>query len=226
MLQGAFICAAILVCVNVAVGLEVTFATPDGGVVHADLYGESGRHGIVLAHGGLADKGDWAPQAEQLAAAGYLVLAIDFRGYGDSRGGGMSRSLYLGGRYFDVLGGIQYLLSQEVQIVSVIGSRMGAAVVAYATTKVDDPAAIGSVILLAPPPLLNPEDVPGKKLVLVSLPDRLEESIRRQFAEFPSPKKLVVIDPPNPDPAVQSRETQVLEEILSCLASADPSATP
>ncbi len=103
---------------------------------------------------------------------------------------------------------------------------MGAAVVAYATTKVDDPAAIGSVILLAPPPLLNPEDVPGKKLVLVSLPDRLEESIRRQFAEFPSPKKLVVIDPPNPDPAVQSRETQVLEEILSCLASADPSATP
>ena len=90
----------------------------------------------------------------------------------------------------------------------------------------DDPAAIGSVILLAPPPLLNPEDVPGKKLVVVSLPDRLEESIRRQFEEFPSPKKLVVIDPPNPNTAVQSRETQVLEEILSCLASADQSVMP
>jgi len=64
----------------------VSFATEDGGVVFADLYGK-GERGVVLAHGGRFNKESWAKQARALEAAGFRVLAIDFRGYGKSRGG-------------------------------------------------------------------------------------------------------------------------------------------
>jgi pimeloyl-ACP methyl ester carboxylesterase len=63
----------------------VSFPTADGGVVSADSYG-AGEHGVVLAHGGRFNKGSWEKQAQALAAAGFRVLAIDFRGYGQSRG--------------------------------------------------------------------------------------------------------------------------------------------
>jgi len=46
---------------------NVSFATEDGGVVYADLYG-SGESGVVLAHGGRFTKESWQPQAEKLAA--------------------------------------------------------------------------------------------------------------------------------------------------------------
>lgn len=49
--------------------------------------GASGRQG--LAHGGRFKKVSWAPQARVLAAAGFRVLALDFRGYGASRGPGV-----------------------------------------------------------------------------------------------------------------------------------------
>ena len=64
---------------------RVSFETPDGGVVYADVYGQ-GRRGVVLAHGGRFNKESWAKQARALAEAGFRVLAFDFRGRGQSRG--------------------------------------------------------------------------------------------------------------------------------------------
>src|ERR1700733_10159797 len=64
---------------------HVSFPTPDGGVVFADVYGK-GERGVVLAHGGQFNKESWAKQAQALADAGFRVLAFDFRGYGQSRG--------------------------------------------------------------------------------------------------------------------------------------------
>ncbi len=78
----------------------ISFPTADGGVVSADVYG-AGDHGVVLAHGGRFNKGSWKEQAQVLAAARLRVLAIDFRGYGQSRGPGdsdpMSAPLHLDG---------------------------------------------------------------------------------------------------------------------------------
>ena len=65
----------------------VSFSTGDGGVIYADLYGQ-GERAVVLAHGGRFNKESWAKQARILASAGFRVLAIDFRGYGQSRGPG------------------------------------------------------------------------------------------------------------------------------------------
>ena len=84
----------------------VTFDTADGGRIQAHLY-ESADRGVVLAHGAVFNKESWAPQAERLAAAGYTVLAIDFRGYGESVGGSDNRALYQ-----DVLGGARFLESR------------------------------------------------------------------------------------------------------------------
>ena len=85
----------------------VSFPTSDGGVIFADLYG-TGEKGLVLAHGGQFNKESWSAQAPQFVAAGFRVLAIDFRGYGKSHGPGdkdpMGAPLDL-----DVLAAVRYL---------------------------------------------------------------------------------------------------------------------
>jgi pimeloyl-ACP methyl ester carboxylesterase len=214
--RALLICAAaLLVAISSASAREVSFATPDGGVIQADLYGETGRHGIVLAHGYGSDRSEWATQAEQLAAEGYVVLAIDFRGTGESKGGPMSRSLYLGGRFFDVLGGIQYLRdNSEADRISVIGARLGASIVAYAVTKLEHPELLDSVILVEPTPFRDPQMIPGRKLMLLSTEIPLFEKVRTQFDELPSSKKLVVVGSAGDDP--------ILATILAWLADVEP----
>ncbi len=63
---------------------HVSVSIRDGGLVHADLYGRGDRT-VGLAHGGRFDKESWRKQAGELQRAGLRVLAIDFRGYGQSR---------------------------------------------------------------------------------------------------------------------------------------------
>ena len=67
----------------------VSFPTEDGGVVYANAFGKSDR-AVVLAHGGQFNKESWDKQAHALVAAGFEVLALDFRGYGKSKGPGDS----------------------------------------------------------------------------------------------------------------------------------------
>jgi pimeloyl-ACP methyl ester carboxylesterase len=64
----------------------VSFPTQDGGMVYADLYGGKSERGVVLAHGGRFTKESWTKQAQVLEKSGFRVLAIDFRGRGQSRG--------------------------------------------------------------------------------------------------------------------------------------------
>jgi predicted alpha/beta hydrolase len=98
----------------------VTYPTADGGTIHAELYGE-GSHVVLLAHGRIFNNESWEPLARQLEIAGYRVLAIDFRGYGDSTAGSDGNVLEL-----DILGGVRYLHEQQHAVaVSVIGGSMG-----------------------------------------------------------------------------------------------------
>jgi pimeloyl-ACP methyl ester carboxylesterase len=64
---------------------EVSFTTEDGVTLKATLYG-SGPTAVVLSHMNRSNRGTWKPLAERLAAQGYLVLAYDFRGQGESDG--------------------------------------------------------------------------------------------------------------------------------------------
>src|SRR6266852_4759328 len=102
---------------------HVSFPTEDGGVVYADLYGK-GERGVVLAHGGRFNKESWEKQARALASAGFRVLALDFRGYGKSRGPGQSDPLSAP-LHLDVLAAVRYLRETGAKTVSVVGGSMG-----------------------------------------------------------------------------------------------------
>jgi pimeloyl-ACP methyl ester carboxylesterase len=169
----------------------VSFPTRDGGVVHADLYG-TGDRGVVLAHGARFDKASWKDQATRLASAGFRVAAIDFRGYGHSRGGPQSKAPG-DDMYLDVLAAVDYLRSHGAKTVAVIGASMGGGAAANAVAK-GAPGSIDRLILLAPAPILTPERITGPKLFATAKGDPITVRVRAQFEKAPEPKELLILD--------------------------------
>jgi len=175
---------------------EVSFPTADGGVVHADAYG-AGERGVVLAHGGRFDKASWAPQARALAAAGLRVVAIDFRGYGESRGGATLPESDDGLR-FDVLAAVRWLRGGGAKSVAVVGGSMGGG--AAAEAAIEAPGAIDRLVLLAHSAVAQPEKIGGRKLFVTCRADLTFEGkprlarIRDQFERASEPKQLVVLE--------------------------------
>lgn len=165
---------------------HVTFPTSDGGLVHADLYGD-GERGVVLAHGAQFDKASWAKQAAALAKAGFRALAIDFRGYGESRGGAPAD------RYLDVLAAAGYLRQAGCKTVSVVGGSMGGAAAAEASAQ-SPPGTIDRLVLLAPAGIRDPARLHGRKLFLSSRGDQRAAQLREEFDAAPEPKQLVWLE--------------------------------
>ena len=175
----------------------VSFPTQDGGLVYADMYGE-GNRGVVLAHGGRFNKASWEKQARTLAKAGFRVLAIDFRGYGQSRGPGQSDPLSAP-LHFDVLAAVRYLRTTGAKTVSVVGGSMGGGAAADASIEAK-PGEIDRLVLLGARAGGPPEKLKGRKLFITSRDDphadgspRLVQ-IRQQFEKAPHPKELVILD--------------------------------
>ncbi len=165
---------------------KVSFDTSDGGNIQANLYGE-GAHGVVLAHGAVFDKESWHEQATRLAQAGLRGLAIDFRGYGDSRPGSLGQALHL-----DILGAVKYLEEVGCERVSVVGGSMGGGAAVKAAVEAR-PGAIDRLILLGHSPIDDPGAMRGKKLFITTKGDN-PPARRRQFDQASEPKKWVVLD--------------------------------
>ncbi len=175
----------------------ISFPTSDGGVIFADLYG-SGERAVVLAHGGQFDKESWAPQAKELVAAGFEVLAIDFRGYGQSHGPGdkdpMDAPLYL-----DVLAAVRYLHAHGAKSVSVVGGSMGGWAAGDASID-SKPGEIDRVVMLGAAPNEPAEKLKSASLFIVARDDssggdeRRLPGIQKQYEQAPQPKKLIVLD--------------------------------
>ena len=216
---------AILVLVGVAAAQEqVSFPTSDGGEVYADLYGK-GERGVVLAHGGRFNKASWEKQARTLAKAGFRVLAIDFRGYGQSRGPGqsdpMSAPLHL-----DVLAAVRYLRSRGATSVSVVGGSMGGSAAADASIAAE-PGEIKRLVVLAASASGPPEKLKGRKLFIVSRDDTRGDGvvrlvrIREQYEKAPEPKELVILDGSAHAQAIFETEQgkRLMREILRFLSA-------
>ena len=171
--------------------MTVSFPTPDGGVIHADVYG-AGDRGVVLAHGAKFDKASWKEQAARLASAGYRVVALDFRGYGQSRGGPKSKAPG-DEMYLDVLAAVEYLRSHGAKSVAVIGASMGGGAAANAVVK-GAPGAIDRLVLLAHAPIQSPERITGPKLFATAQGDPVTVRVREQFEKAPEPKDLLILD--------------------------------
>jgi len=124
---------ALVLTVAAAAQQTVSISTDDGGQVCADLYGQ-GSSAVVLAHGGRFNKGSWHDQALSLRSAGYEVLAIDFRGFGCSKGPGQN-DLDTAPFEKDVLAAVRYLKAHGAKTVSVVGGSFGGAAAGDASIK-------------------------------------------------------------------------------------------
>lgn len=203
---------------------QVSFPTSDGGEVYADLYGK-GERGVVLAHGGRFNKASWEKQARTLAQAGFRVLAIDFRGYGQSRGPGqadpMSAPLHL-----DVLAAVRYLSGRGARSVSVVGGSMGGSAAADASIAAE-PGEIERLVVLAASASGPPEKLKGRKLFIVSRDDTRGDGvvrlvrIREQYEKAPEPKELVILDGSAHAQAIFETEQgeRLMREILRFLSA-------
>jgi pimeloyl-ACP methyl ester carboxylesterase len=189
--------ASFLLLGSAAAQKQVSFPTQDGGLIYADMYGEGAR-GVVLAHGGRFNKESWEKQARVLEKAEFRVLAIDFRGYGQSRGPGqsdpMSAPLHL-----DVLAAVRYLRKAGATTVSVVGGSMGGGAAADATIEAQAGEIDGLVGLGASAGNGPPEKIKGRKLFIVARDDASGDGprlpgIQKQYEKMPEPKQLVILD--------------------------------
>jgi len=174
----------------------VSFPTSDGGEVFADLYGH-GEKGLVLAHGGRFNKESWRPQAEQFAAAGFFVLAFDFRGYGKSHGPGQA-DMYTAPMELDVLAAVRYLHENGAKSVSVVGGSFGGGAAGDASIK-SAPGEIDRLVFLGAAPNGPADKLKSPSLFIVARDDTSGDGprlpgIRAQFEKAPQPKKLVILD--------------------------------
>ncbi|PYY20479.1 MAG: hypothetical protein DMG62_23555 [Acidobacteria bacterium] len=202
---------------------RVSLTTEDGGSIQALVYGKGDR-GVVLAHGGQFNKESWAKQAQALVDAGFRAIAIDFRGYGDSRGPGQS-DLYSAPVYWDVLAAVRYLEKSGAKHVAVVGASFGGGAAADASCHAR-PGEIERLVIMAAAPNCPPEKLQGRKLFIVARDDansagpRLPE-IRAYYDKAPDPKKLIVVK--GSAHAQFLFETgegkQVLEEIIQFLSA-------
>ena len=193
--------AVLLLVGPVAAQELVSFPTQDRGIVYADMYGKGDR-GVVLAHWARFNKESWEKQARALAEAGFRVLALDFRGYGQSRGPGQPDPLSAP-LHFDVLAAVRYLRNKGAKTVSVVGGSMGGGAAADASILAE-PGEMDRLVLLGAEAGTGrvgpPEKLKGRKLFIVSRDDTRGDGvvrlikIREQYEKVPEPKELVILD--------------------------------
>jgi pimeloyl-ACP methyl ester carboxylesterase len=190
-----FFLAALLLPGLAVAQQQVSFSTQDAGVVHADVYG-SGDRGLVLAHGGRFTKDSWTEQMPAFLNAGFRVLAIDFRGRGQSRGP-QSKSGEEGAEY-DVLAAVRYLRKTGAKTVAIIGASFGGEAAADASIDAE-PGEIDRLVLLAAWTDRPPEKIKGRKLFIVARDDANEDGlrlprIRANYEKASGPKELLILD--------------------------------
>ncbi len=178
--------------------VAVIIPAPDGGAIQADVHG-SGPRAVLLLHGGRFDRSSWKPQAATLAAAGFRVVAIDFRASVEARAGrdtGCGYDAVCLAK--DVHAAVDYLRGSGATSVAIVGASLGGGAAAQAAIEAR-PGRIDRVVLLAHTTIDHPERLRVPALFIVARDDanaggpRLP-GIRAQYEKAAGPKELVVLD--------------------------------
>lgn len=180
-----------------AVTFPLSENTPGAPLLSADVYGH-GTRAVLLAHGGQFGKESWKKQAAVLANAGFLVLALRFRGDRYKADGSCGSSGPYEDNTADVLAAISYLRRTGAKRISAVGASLGGDAVADADAQ-SKPGTFDRIVMLGSSGGDAPEKLTGRKLYLVAREDRNDDGLRldgisRQFARAAQPKKLVVVE--------------------------------
>jgi pimeloyl-ACP methyl ester carboxylesterase len=188
--------SAIVLARLVTAQQTISFPTQDGGQICAELYGQGSR-AVVLAHGGRFSKESWRDQARALVSAGFQAMAIDFRGFGCSKGPGQA-DFDSAPFENDVLAAVRYLKAHGAKTVSVVGGSFGGSAAGDASIK-SAPGEIDRIVFLGAAPNLPADKLKSRALFMVARDDangagpRLP-GIRAQYEKAPQPKELIVLD--------------------------------
>lgn len=121
---------------------EVHFTTADNIKLAGLLYSKSGATAIICSHELNSSKAIWQGTVPWFAARGFMVLAYDFRGNGESEGR-RDNTQYSQ----DLLAAITFVKSQGAKKVILLGASMGGAV----SLDVASQAEVAGVITLSAP---------------------------------------------------------------------------
>jgi len=132
---------------------KIVFNTSDGWAIAANYYPSPGN-AVVLLHKFASDKSEYMSFAKELNQKGYAVLAIDFRGHGESttRNGQKVNWQSFSNLDFismtkDVAGARDWLTNKGYDSFAIVGASIGAnTAVNYGVTD----AAVKTVVLLSP----------------------------------------------------------------------------
>jgi pimeloyl-ACP methyl ester carboxylesterase len=136
-----------------------------------------------------------------LVDAGFRVMAIDFRGYGESIGAGQEDPLEAP-LYLDVLAAVRYLRAHGATTVSIVGGSLGGGAAGDASIR-SAPGEIDRIVFLGSPAAWHSDSVDGvkgRKLFIVARDDadgsgelRLP-AIRKHYEQVSEPKRLLVLE--------------------------------
>lgn len=182
----------------------VNFDTDDGGRIEASLFKAGDDKAVVFAHGGVFNKESWYFLAEEFQRSGVTALSIDFRGYGNSKGGSTPKKMY------DVLGAISLLRERGFEDINVVGGSMGGAAVLVALAKNSIP--INKVVLLAPAGGPAITSATTDKLFVVSADERVFSGVEAIYDASAEPKHIHIY--PGSTHAQHLFKTEVRDELV------------
>jgi uncharacterized protein len=164
----------------------VHFTTQDHVQLAGLLYGAGGTTAIICSHELRGTKADWSDSAPWFAARGFMTLAYDFRGGGDSQGLPNTSK-----EDQDLLAAIAFVHSHGAKKVILLGASMGAdiSLVVAAETKV------AGMITLSPEYLFGLSNdqiraISAPKLFINSVDDSYADDTRQMFQNARQPEEL------------------------------------
>lgn len=163
--------------------------------IASDLYG-NGSRALLLLHGGRFNKESWKDQAPVFARAGFLVLAINFRGDHANPDGSPGSYGTDEENAADVLAAVAWLHQNGAKSISAIGGSLGGDAVGNADAQ---SGVFDKMVFLGSEGGDHPEKLRGRKLYIVARDDASGSGLRlpsitRHYEQSPEPHQLIVLN--------------------------------
>ena len=191
---------------------DVTFTTGDGLDLVGRLYGE-GTTAIVCSHQRQSSKADFATAGPLLAAEGFMVLAYDNRGDGESEPGVPVD------RVLDLLSAIELVRARGAEKVVLLGASRGGTLSLDAANQTD----VDAIVTLSSPP---PDDGPtavaavtAPSLYVNSENDRFADSTQEMFEAANQPKEIEIYPGGNHGVALFDSEPGLIDRIVAFICA-------